>query len=68
MEIIEAEMTKCSGGFIKNLFQENSNQYKTQALNYQIEILYPYRTIVPDRRGAASHIIVLSIIPHPQPS
>ncbi len=31
---------------------------------HQIEILYPYSSIVPDRREAASHISVLSIIPY----
>jgi len=35
---------------------------------YQIEIQYPYRSIMQDRREAASHISVLSIIPHPYSS
>ena len=31
---------------------------------YQIEIQYPYSFIIHERREAASHISVLSIIPH----
>ncbi len=54
-----------------SLFHRKSLRSKIPAwllakvLQYQIEIQYPYRSIIPDRRETASYILVLSIIPHP---